>query len=284
MATTTTTTALKFLPERWTPGLLQETTEEEVVGKNFSRPPGGVKKIGQKLHIPKMLAISAQSGSGPYSTSLTYSSNTEEEVTVSPEQSYAAVEIQRSVYLRMDLNPDGPYRQMLKYALAEYRDVTCAGLADNLATNVKGSALASMDKGLLLDAQQALAISAKRRFKPGETLWYIKVHPLQLKNCMGVFDMTADYVRGDAVRPLVSGWMSPVLGANIDESGNVLNTGGIIHNLAYISEAFVIGFNEESTVLEPQPVELVVRIIATEEFGASEQFDEYAVDMQTGQS
>lgn len=281
---TTTTTALKFLPERWTPGLLQETTEEEVVGKNFSRPPGGVKKIGQKLHIPKMLAISAQSGAGPYSTSLTYSSNTEEEVTVSPEQSYAAVEIQRSVYLRMDLNPDGPYRQMLKYALAEYRDVTCAGLADNLATNVKGSAIASMDKGLLLDAQQALAISAKRRFKPGETLWYIKVHPLQLKNCMGVFDMTADYVRGDAVRPLVSGWMSPVLGANIDESGNVLNTGGIIHNLAYIPEAFVIGFNEESTVLEPQPVELVVRIIATEEFGASEQFDEYAVDMQTGQS
>lgn len=284
MPTTTTTTALKFLPERWTPGLLQETTEEEVVGKNFSRPPGGVKKIGQKLHIPKMLAISAQSGAGPYSTSLTYSSNTEEEVTVSPEQSYAAVEIQRSVYLRMDLNPDGPYRQMLKYALAEYRDVTCAGLADNLATNVKGSAIASMDKGLLLDAQQALAISAKRRFKPGETLWYIKVHPLQLKNCMGVFDMTADYVRGDAVRPLVSGWMSPVLGANIDESGNVLNTGGIIHNLAYIPEAFVIGFNEESTVLEPQPVELVVRIIATEEFGASEQFDEYAVDMQTGQS
>ena len=284
MATTTTTTALKFLPERWTPGLLQETTEEEVVGKNFSRPPGGVKKIGQKLHIPKMLAISAQSGAGPYSTSLTYSSNTEEEVTVSPEQSYAAVEIQRSVYLRMDLNPDGPYRQMLKYALAEYRDVTCAGLADNLATNVKGSAIASMDKGLLLDAQQALAISAKRRFKPGETLWYIKVHPLQLKNCMGVFDLTADYVRGDAVRPLVSGWMSPVLGANIDESGNVLNTGGIIHNLAYIPEAFVIGFNEESTVLEPQPVELVVRIIATEEFGASEQFDEYAVDMQTGQS
>lgn len=281
---TTTTTALKFLPERWTPGLLQETTEEEVVGKNFSRPPGGVKKIGQKLHIPKMLAISAQSGAGPYSTSLTYSSNTEEEVTVSPEQSYAAVEIQRSVYLRMDLNPDGPYRQMLKYALAEYRDVTCAGLADNLATNVKGSAIASMDKGLLLDAQQALAISAKRRFKPGETLWYIKVHPLQLKNCMGVFDMTADHVRGDAVRPLVSGWMSPVLGANIDESGNVLNTGGIIHNLAYIPEAFVIGFNEESTVLEPQPVELVVRIIATEEFGASEQFDEYAVDMQTGQS
>lgn len=284
MPTTTTTTALKFLPERWTPGLLQETTEEEVVGKNFSRPPGGVKKIGQKLHIPKMLAISAQSGAGPYSTSLTYSSNTEEEVTVSPEQSYAAVEIQRSVYLRMDINPDGPYRQMLKYALAEYRDVTCAGLADNLATNVKGSAIASMDKGLLLDAQQALAISAKRRFKPGETLWYIKVHPLQLKNCMGVFDMTADYVRGDAVRPLVSGWMSPVLGANIDESGNVLNTGGIIHNLAYIPEAFVIGFNEESTVLEPQPVELVVRIIATEEFGASEQFDEYAVDMQTGQS
>lgn len=284
MATTTTTTALKLLPERWSPGLLQETTEEEVVGKNFSRPPGGVRKIGQKLHIPKMLAITAQSGAGPYSTSLTYSSNTEEEVTVSPEQSYAAVEIQRSVYNRMDINPDGPYRTMLKYALAEYRDTVAAALASGLATNVKGSALASIDKGLLLDAQQALAVSAKRMFRPGETPWYIKVHPLQLKNCMSVFDMTADYVRGDSARPLVSGWMSPVLGANIDESGNVLNSGGIIHNLAYLSEAFVTGFNEESTVLDPQPVELVMRIIATEEFGSSEQFDEYAVDIQTGQS
>lgn len=280
--TTTTTTALKLLPELWSPGLLQETTEEEVVGKNFMRAPG--RKIGQKLHIPKMLAIAAQAGAGPYSTGLTYSANTEEEITVSPEQSYAAVEIQRSVYLRMDTSPDGPYRQMLKYALAEYRDVTCAGLADNLATNVKGSALASIDKGLLLDAQQALAISAKRKFKPGETTWFIKVHPLQLKNCMGVFDLTADHVRGDSKSPLISGWMSPVLGANIDESGNVLNTGGIIHNLCYIPEAFVIGFNEESTVLDPQAVELVMRIIATEEFGVSEQFDEYAVDMQTGQN
>lgn len=282
MATTTTTTALKFLPELWTPGLLMETTEEEVVGKNFSRPEGA-RKIGQKLHIPKMLAIAA-TGGGAYGTGLTYTANTEEEVTVSPVTSYAAVEIARAVYNRMNTSPDSPYREMLRNGLAEYRDVYCGALATGLATNIKGSALASIDKGLLLDAQQALVISAKRRFKPGVTPWYIKMHPLQLKNTMSIFDLTADYVRGDSERPLVSGWMSKALGANIDESGNVLNTAGVIHNLAYLSEAFVMAFNEESTVLPAQDIELVSRLIATEEFGASEAFDKFAVDIQTGQN
>lgn len=280
MATVSTTTALKFLPELWTPGLLMETTEEEVVGKNFSRPPGA-RKIGQQLHIPKMLAISAAAYT---SGSPTYTANTEEEVLVNPQISVAAVEIARAVYNRMPSSPDSPYREMLRAGLAEFRDVACASLATGLSVNIKGSALASIDKGLLLDAQQALTISAERRYKPGVTPWYIKIHPLQLKNCMSIFDLTADYVRGDSERPLVSGWMSKVLGANIDESGNVLNSGGIIHNLAYLSEAFVMAFNEESTVLPAQDIELVTRLIATEEFGVAEAFDKFAVDIQTGQN
>ena len=98
---------------------------------------------------------------------------------------------------------------------------------------------------------------------------------------MGIFDLTADYVTGSNGKPLVSGWLSKVLGAVINESGNVYQSGGVTHNLAYLSDAFVIGHNEETTILEPQNFELVVRIIGTEEFGMSEQFDEYAVDIQT---
>ena len=69
--------------------------------------------------------------------------------------------------------------------------------------------------------------------------------------------------------------------AMIEQSGNIYVAAGIAHNLAYIEPAFVVGYNEEPTVLDPQPYELVTRIIATEEFGMSEAFDEYACDMQT---
>lgn len=279
MATTTVTTAAKFLPDKWTTGLLHETTEEEVVGKNFSRPTG-VEKINNKLHIPKMKRIAAAAYSS--GTGLTYSAGTQEEITVSPVRSVAAVEIERPVYSRMDFSPDSDYRMMLKYALAEYRDQYNAALATGLTTNIKGSALAVLDKGLFLQSQMALAISAKRAFRPGVTPWYIKIHPCQMQNALGVFDLVADSVIGDPAKPLLSGWWSKILNGNIDESGNVYQSGGITHNLAYLPDAFVTAFNEESNVLDPQAVELVVRIIATEEFGSSEQFDEFAVDMQTG--
>jgi hypothetical protein len=280
MATTTTiTTAAKFLPELWTAGLLHETTEEEVVGKDFSRPQG-VAKINNKIHIPKMLRISA----GAYSTGtgLTYTAGTQLEVTISPVRSVAAVEVERPVYSRMDYSPNSDYRAMLKYGLAEYRDQYNAALATGLSTNQKGSALSVLDKGLLLSSQMALAISAKRAFKPGVTPWFIKMHPCQMQNALSVFDLVADSVIGTGESPLKSGWFSKILNASIDESGNVYQAGGITHNLGYVSDAFVTAFNEESTVLPEQAVELVVRLIATEEFGSSEQFDEFAVDMMTG--
>lgn len=280
MATThTTTTADKLLPEVWSPGLLNETTEEAVVTRNFAFPQG-VQKIHKKLHIRKVKRIPAVGG-GSYGTGLSYTANTEEEIVVTPVQSYGAVEIQHAIFSRMDVDPSNVWRQMIKYGLAEYRDQYGAALATALSTNVKGGALASMGKDLLLDAQMALATSAKREFEIGRTPWFIKMHPSEIKNCMGVFDFIADYVRGDAQRPLVSGWLSPLLGATINESGNVYQAAGITHNLAYLEMAFVQAYNEETVILAPQPYELVVRIIGTEEFGMSEQFDEYAVDMQT---
>lgn len=280
MATTHTTTRADLrIKESWTPGLLYEATEESVVTRNFASLTG-VQKINKKVHIPKVKRIAAVGG-GAYSTGLNYTSNPEEEIVVTPVQSYGAVEIQHAVFSRLDGDPTSAYRKMILAGLAEYRDQYGAALAAGLTVNVKGSALADVDKGLLLSVQQALAASARNAFQIGVTDWFIKLHTSQIANCMGMFDFTADYVRGDSEKPLVSGWLSKALGAVINESGNVYVAGGVTHNMAYLSDAFVMGFNEESTILDPQPYELVVRVIGTEEFGMSEQFDEYAVDIQT---
>lgn len=280
MAVYTPTTADKRIPEYWTPGSLMEATEEAVVTRNFASLTG-VPKIGKKVHIPKIKRIPSAAGDGTSGKLLSYTANTEEEIIVTPQQSYGAVEIEHSFFSRMTGDPTSPLRKMILAGLAEYRDQYGAALATGLATNVKGGPTAQVDKGLLLDAQMALAISGKNAFKIGETDWFIKIHPEQIKNCMNIFDMTADYVTGRNGQPLVNGWFSKVLGAVINESANIYKSGGITHNLAYLSDAFVIGHNEETTILDPQPVELVVRIIGTEEFGMSEQFDEFAVDIQT---
>lgn len=280
MATThTTTTALRLLPEKWAPGMLMESTEEKVVTKQFSRPVG-TRKINQKLHIPKVKRIAATGGS-TYGTGLTYTANTEEEVTISPIQAYAAVELTRSVYLRMDTSPESIYRKMILKGLAEFEDYYGAQLATGLTTNIKGSALANLDKGLAADVLQALTTTCRGEFVPGQTPWYLKLHNTQVKNLVLITDFTADYARGDSEKPNVSGWVSKALGAIIEQSGNIYVAAGIAHNLAYIEPAFVVGYNEEPTMLDAQPVELVTRLIGTEEFGMSEAFDEYACDMQT---
>jgi hypothetical protein len=278
---TTGTELVNWIPQLWTPGLLQESTEEMVIANDFASPEG-VTKIRGQLNIRKIKKQSATALANTVAgTGLTYAQNVEAVVTLTPTWIYAAVELNRQAYNQLDFNPDNDYRDMLKYAIAEYIDQAAGVLAASLSTNTTGTSLASIDKGLILDTEQKLVISCKRKFKPGVTPWYLKVAPTELKNLLNIFDLTADYVRGDAEKPLVSGWMSKALGAKIDETGNIYVASGITHNLAHIDQAFVKAYNEEPVVLPPQAVELVNRIIATCEFGVGEVFDEYAVDVQT---
>lgn len=278
-----TTETATWIPQVWSAGLREEATEEMVIVNDFSDAEGVTKIMGQ-LNIRKIKRQTAQAlnaataGAG---TALVYNQNTEVSVNCTPVWAYAAVELNRAVYNRLDFDPDNPYRDMLKNGLSEYIDQAGGTLASALATNVKGSGAADLDFGLALDAEMALATYAKRFFRPGKTPWYMKIHPSQIKSLMSQFNLIADYVRGDGEKPIHSGWMSKALGANIDETGNVLQSGGITHNLGFIPEAFVIAYNEDMTVLPPQAFELVNRIIATVEFGVVEVFDEFAVDIQT---
>jgi hypothetical protein len=280
-AITPGTELVNWIPQGWTAGLKQEATEEMVIVNDFADPEG-VTKIKGQLNIRKIkkqaATAIASTGTG---SGLTFAQNVEAVVSLTPTWIYAAVELNRSAYTRLDFSPDNDYRDMLKYAIAEYIDQAGGVLAASLATNVKGNSLAHLDQGLITDAEQALVISCKRKFKPGVTPWYFKFAPTELKNLIGIFNLTADYVRGDAEKPLVSGWMSKALGAKLDETGNIYVASGITHNLAHINEAFVKAYNEDPTVLPPQDFDLVTKIIATAEFGVGEVFDEYGVDVQT---
>jgi hypothetical protein len=268
------------IPQVWSAGLREDATEEMVVVRDFSIAEGVEKILGQ-LNVRKIARQSYNVLAATGGTGLTYANNVEGVATCTPVWLYGAVEINRAAYNRLDFDPDNPYRDMLKNALGEGVEYYGASLWSSLATNVKGSGAADLDLGLALDAEMALAINAKRFYKPGKTPWYLKMHPSQIKNLMSQFNAIASNVRGDAEKPIVSGWMSDVLGAHIDETGNIVQTGGVTHNLGFIPEAFVIAYNEEMTVLPVQAYELVNRLIATVELGVMAVYEKFAVDIQT---
>ena len=282
MGVISTTEATNLIPQVWSAGLREDATEEMVIVRDFSVAEGVTKVMGQ-LNVRKIArqAYNTLAASGGSGTSLTYTANTEGVATGTPVWLYGAVEINRAVYNRLDFDPDNPYRDMLKNALGEGVEANGAALWSSITTNQKGSGAADMDQGLALDASMALAISAKRFYRPGQTPWYLKLHPSQIKNLMSQFNLIADYVRGDDENPVVSGWMSKALGANIDETGNIVQAGGVTHNLGFIPEAFVIAYNEEMEVIPPQAFELVNRLIATVEFAVIAVYEKFAVDLQT---
>lgn len=277
----TTSEAAKLLIQTWSATLKPEATEEMKIGLNFSDAEG-VEKFRNQLNIRKIKVINGTTAAANFNgQTLVYTNNTENAVSCTPTWAYAAVEITRAVFNRMEISPANGYRDMIRKALATAIDVACAQLASTLTTNVKGSGASQIDKSLLLDLLQALVTTSRNQFKPGITPVHLTIHPSQLKNLISIIDITADYARGDDVRPLVSGWVSKALGINFNESGNVYQSGGVTHNIAHIDGAFVLAYNEEPTILDPQDFELLVRLIATTEHGEVAVFDEWAADLQT---
>jgi hypothetical protein len=281
MAQTTATTTADLIISGWSAELHEAATEESVVTREFTRATSG--KIHGAFYVRKIGAIGATSlatAAAMGRTSLTATANTEDAIAISPVNAYAAVQIDRQTFNRLDFDPKNPYGRMIKYGLAEYYDQYGAQLAASLSI-AKGSGAADFDKGLLADALQSIATNAKRYFKIGVTPWYLKVHTSQIKNVVTTNDFTASYVRGDAEKPIKSGWVNTALGAQLDESGNVYQSGGITHNLAYIAETFAFAYNEEAIILPPQDDGLTVWVIGNIEFGMSEIEDTFGVDVQT---
>lgn len=278
---TAATEAAALIPKRWNPGLKLEAYEEMIAVKNFSEAEG-VTKLNGQLYFRKIKRINstAMSTSGG-GVSLTYSTNTETAPSATPTREYAAIQIENAIFDRMDLDPSNAYRTMIKGGLGTGVDVTGCTLAASLSTNVVGSGAVDLDLALLLEAQGKLIGSSRNKFNPGISPAYLTIHHTQIRYLMGIFNLTADNVRGDGEHPLVTGWMLKGLGMRLNESGNIYQAAGVTHNLLHTDDAFAIAYNREPTILAPQPIEDAIRLIGTVDYGCVELFDEYGCDIQT---
>jgi hypothetical protein len=288
MGAVTVTTAANLLMQTWRPELATQCNEEMRIANDFDNYNEGVSKFGKQLNIRKVARIAASTiaDAGAH-TSLTYTGNTEDVVTATPTFAWAGVELQRQVLSRALDEPKvrAALRKQIAAGLATKIDADAGALAASLTTNVKGSGAQNFDKAFLLDGVGALITSCRDMYSPGAGRWaYLKYSPTQWDQVHGISEITNAQIRGDAAKPVVTGWVWDAYGLKLMESGNVYASGGTAHNLLHIKESHILAYNTRPEFLSPQEFELVVRLIAFTEYAVKEVWDEYAVDMQTTSS
>lgn len=278
-AITTSTEAASILKEVWDSQFSLDPTEEAIVAPLVAEPVG-VQKIGKKLHLRKIKAISSQTVTASttlVSDNLTYSTNTEEEIQVTPTAYYAGIELNPDTLNQIidDGNAIAGWRKQMLAALDEVIDTKLLDLAGS-ASLVESSA--SFDDATWRAAVAKLAKNAKRKFRIGKTPYNLILHPDVLAQALNISALKEYQIRGTA-GSATSGSLVTTYGANIEESGLVKNTAGVKYNPLFIQDAWALGWNQKPKMLEPQMDGLVMRFLCYTEFGVAEWFDSSIVSV-----
>jgi hypothetical protein len=267
----------------WRPSMGLTTTEESVLADKVEDGNEGVEKIAGKLHIRKLgtfgrTTLADGTGTAAVGTGLTYQGQDETETTVVPKTVYTALEINKNVFSRMILNPRNGFRTQLAASLAEGQDAEVAALASSFANYLGGAQ--DLDKGLLLACLGGFATRAKKMFKVGVTVADLVIHPSQIQFLLDIPEITNAQIRGDDQNPNVKGWVWTAWNLRLNETGNVLQSGGLTYNPLFLRPAMVLGYNQKPDFLV-QEYELVERIIAWMELGAGLVWDQYCMAVLT---
>lgn len=283
----TSGTAYALLEQTWRPTLARQANEEERIVDTFDDGNEGVEKFAGVLNVRKILRIPATKtayNSTEPTTSVTYTANTEQNVTVYPTFAYGAVELSRATLVRLLAAPklQEAYKKQMMAGIVAQKDADGGALATSLSTSVKGGAAQTFDKAFLLDGIGSLIENARELYQPGKEGWaYLHYHPRQYKYVHAIPEIVNAYIRGDGEKVVRKGWTWDAYGLSLSETGNVYVSGGVAHNLLHIKQSHIIAYNQKEDFLKPQEYQMVVRLHAYCEYGVGEVWDEYAVDMQT---
>lgn len=272
------TEAANILRDTWDSQFGLDPTEEAVVAPLVAKP-NGVQRIGKKLHLRKLKAATAQAmGTGAADTvadGLTYNTNTEVEVTVSPASFYSGIELNPDTLEQIidDGEAIAGWRKQLMATLGEKIDYTILQLVEANTLTETG---ASFTEAVWQAALAKLAKNAKGKFKIGRTPYNLVIHPDKLAQALQISALREYQIRGNQ-GAAVSGQLVTTYGANIEETGLVSSDGGTYYMPMFIKDAYALGFNQQPKMLEVQNDGLVVRYVAYTSFGAAVWFDSSAV-------
>lgn len=270
MSQVTTTTAAAIIPEIWEAEVEYAAHNArgfsgKILEYNFTGP-------GDVLHIPKIGAISAAAFTG----SVSYTANTEGSVDITPDVSYAAVQIDRKANIRAVTDLGNVYQVEMGKSLAQYEDVAIAGLYAGLSGSISSGT--AITEAIYLQAIATLMTSAKDKLMLGTTPVYGVIHPGQWDNILIIGNINSAMVRGDAgAGPAKTGVVQMAYGVELSFSSSVILS-TTYKNMFFGQRAFAIARKMTSTVdVLFDPDTLSTKVVASQDFGVAELNDELGV-------
>lgn len=255
-------------------------TEESVVA-GYVAQPIGAQKIGNKLYLRKIAALSAgkYSGTSGLPQNLTAGGlDVQDYAQTALSYAYAMLELDENAMTR--ILDDGNFRTALKkQMLAAVNTTLDADIFALAATLSHTQSVADLNDATVQAALGDLATYAKGKFRLGETPVTMFIHPSEVKNALAVSTFKEYQIRGTqgaAANGSLNGY-----GISVRESGNVYQNGGNTYNALVLPEAWALGYNIKPSFLPEQQDGIVTRLIVRAEYGVCEWWDELGVAVIT---
>lgn len=274
----TVTEADVWIEEKWSKEILMLPYEEQVFAPLYDR----LDKPGKLLHLPKHANLSRNTlPDGTAGDNLTFSANTETEVTAAPSVSYIAVQVDDVLVGRMMSNPNDMLRRSMESSVLEGVDLTSGLLIPTLTTNVTGGTDIDITPALITYSRMLLGLRGKSHVKQkgGSFRPKLVLYAGQLDHLLNVEQLAHADIRGDSENPVVSGWVDKAYGCDIYETGNVA-LDDVAHNAMFTPQALGIAFNTEYKA-KRESFQMTERLYLWCDFLVVVVFDEYALDLQT---
>lgn len=272
------TEAAKWVAQEWAPEIDVLAYNKAGVYPLFRRLPRPL----QTLHIPFLgnFAPTKPGDSGDLS-SLTFISNTESEATFTPATVVTPVQVNLNTIRRMMVDPEDFIKEGIEKSLAQQVDTDALALAQTaVATNLAGDGTGHYEIGIVTDAIQKLAQSAKEYAVPGKgTERYMIVPNSEIKYALSISPFMQAYVRGDNEKPTVEGWYLDALGCRWYPSGVTAVSGNTAYGFLFIERGWGIGWNQDITMLA-QPFQLVIRLIGWGDYAVGAIREQYGVALK----
>lgn len=273
--------AANALRSHWDGRFMRRPNENRNITRYFTEPVD-VDKIGDTLYM-RILPVQpanalANSAAG---TGLIYDNTAVDRVAAVPAFSYSAIAPTLVLVERME-NPDeakmlAGYRTQLTAGLWSSIEATAAQNATTISTML--GAPSNISEALFLQAKGILRGQAKEYAdqESGDPAMHLVYDTTQIQYVESIPAITHAMIRGDKANPTVNGPVQQGWGFRFNASANIYKDSNIAYNMLFTKEAFVIGFNAKPRLLDPQPVEALVRYIAIADAASTELLDECAV-------
>jgi hypothetical protein len=189
---------------------------------------------------------------------VSFTSNTETEITATPTRAYNAIQMQEDVILTAFVDPTKGYGPALSEGLYQKPDIDglslFAGFTSNDSTDA-GDFTAATFQGLV---SKILANGGDKVQLGQLDGWY---HPLKWDTIMGIADFTNAAVRGEDNSSAKTGNLGMAFGVNFNFTANV-QTSTTLRNLIVSKKSMVL-VRKNLPKLEMERTDLTTKVIAS---------------------